>query len=55
MVAKCGGDISTALKELKTEYLVETLIASNREKAVQALSSRAWDLNAAAELLLSSS
>ncbi|VDL83188.1 unnamed protein product [Nippostrongylus brasiliensis] len=54
MVASCQGNIEAALKELKIEHLIETQIASSREAAMRALTSKAWDLNAAAELLLTS-
>ncbi|CAJ0609832.1 unnamed protein product [Cylicocyclus nassatus] len=54
MVAKCRGDIESALRELKVEHLVDTQIAANRERAREALNSKSWDLNAAAELLLMS-
>ncbi|KIH64135.1 hypothetical protein ANCDUO_05557 [Ancylostoma duodenale] len=55
MVAKCRGDITSALRELKIEHLLDTQIASTRERAREALDSRSWDLNAAAEWLITSS
>ncbi|EYC40849.1 hypothetical protein Y032_0594g425 [Ancylostoma ceylanicum] len=55
MVAKCRGDITSALRELKIEHLLDTQIASSRERAREALDSRSWDLNAAAEWLITSS
>uniref|UniRef100_A0A0R3PXH7 UBA domain-containing protein n=1 Tax=Angiostrongylus costaricensis TaxID=334426 RepID=A0A0R3PXH7_ANGCS len=53
MLIKCKGDVARALEELKIERLVDIQIAPNNEKAREALSARAWNLNAAAELLLS--
>ncbi|RCN47010.1 hypothetical protein ANCCAN_06941 [Ancylostoma caninum] len=55
MVAKCRGDITSALRELKIEHLLDTQIARSRERAREALDSRSWDLNAAAEWLITSS
>ncbi|KAK6763051.1 hypothetical protein RB195_023667 [Necator americanus] len=52
MVAKCRGDIASALRELKVKHLIDTRIADDREKARKALESSSWDLNAAAEFLL---
>ncbi|CAJ0953126.1 unnamed protein product, partial [Mesorhabditis belari] len=53
MVGICGGNVEEALKQLKVEYLVDTGIASDRAIAISALEARAWNLNAAAEAIVS--
>ncbi|CAL2049158.1 unnamed protein product [Caenorhabditis brenneri] len=52
MVTHCKGDTELALKLLKQNHLVQIGLASDTNKARQALESRQYDLTAAANLLL---
>ncbi|CAL2041525.1 unnamed protein product [Caenorhabditis brenneri] len=52
MVMHCKGDTELALKLLKQNHLVQIGLASDTNRARQALESRQYDLTAAANLLL---
>ncbi|GMT03938.1 hypothetical protein PENTCL1PPCAC_26112 [Pristionchus entomophagus] len=52
MVARLGGRVDLALRELKKEYLVDTGIARDKQHSEMALIAKDWNLNSAADAIL---
>ncbi len=53
MLSRCNQDVDSAVKELKVEKLVDMGIVASRDRAIDSLLTSDWDVNLAAEILLS--